>query len=60
MKLIQVISNSTYKGKDGKTYHHRNFALVLPNGKQIVIKPAFSKDYALLDVLAEIVDKRKK
>ena len=60
MKLIQIISNRTYTGKDGKTYHHRNFALVLPNGKQIVIKPAFTKDYALLDVLAEIVDKRKK
>lgn len=60
MKLIRVISNRTYKGKDGKTYHHSNFVLELPNGKQIVIKPAFSKDYALLDVLAEIVDKRKK
>ncbi len=60
MKLIHIISDRTYKGKNGKEYHYRNYALVLPNGKQIVIKPAFSKDYALLDVLAEIVDKRKK
>ena len=60
MKVIQIISDRTYKGKDGNTYHYRNFALVLPNGKQIQIKPAFSKDYAVLNVLAELVDKRKK
>ena len=60
MKVIQIISDKTYKGKDGNTYHYRNFALVLPNGKHIQIKPTFVKDYTLLNVLAEIVDKRKK
>lgn len=60
MRVIQIISDKTYKGKDGNTYHYRNFVLELPNGKRIQIKPAFSKDYAVLNVIAEIVDKRQK
>jgi len=60
MKLIKVISNKTYVAKNGKTYHYQNYFIVLQNGKRIAIRPSFSKDYAILDIVAEIVDKRKK
>ena len=48
MKLIKVISKQTYIGKNGKTYHYNNYAIVLPNGRKIQIRPAFVKDYAIL------------
>ena len=60
MKIIKVISKHTYTGKDGKEYHYNNYAIVLPNGKRIQIKPAFTKDYAILDIVAEIIDNRNK
>jgi len=60
MKLIKVISNKTYVAKNGKTYHYQNYSLVLPNGKRIQIRPAFVKDYAILDAVAELIDNRNK
>lgn len=60
MKIIKVISKQTYTGKNGKTYHYNNYAIVLQNGKKIQIRPAFSKDYAILDVVAELIDNRNK
>lgn len=59
MKIIKVISKQTYVAKNGKTYHYNNYAIVLQNGKRIAIKPSFSKDYATLDAVAELVDNRK-
>ena len=60
MKIIKVISKQTYTGKNGKTYHYNNYAIVLQNGKKIQIKPAFVKDYATLDAVAELIDNRNK
>ena len=60
MKIIKVISKQTYTGKNGKTYHYNNYAIVLQNGKKIQIKPAFVKDYARLDTVAELIDNRNK
>jgi hypothetical protein len=60
MKIIKVISKQTYVGKNGKTYHYNNYAIVLPNGRKIQIKPSFVNDYAMLDAVAEIVDNRNK
>lgn len=60
MKIIKVISNQTYKGKNGKTYHYNNYSIVLENGKKIQIRPSFVKDYNTLDAVAELIDNRKK
>jgi len=60
MKIIKVISKQTYTGKNGKQYHYNNYTIVLQNGKRIQIKPAFVKDYATLDAVAELVDNRNK
>ena len=60
MKLIKVIIKQTYTGKDGKEYHYNNYAIVLPNGKRIQIRPAFVKDYAILNAVAELIDNRNK
>ena len=60
MKIIKEISNKTYVAKNGKTYHYQNYAIVLPSGRKIQIRPAFTKDYAILEVVAEIIDNRNK
>ena len=60
MKIIKVISKQTYTGKDGKKYHYNNYAIVLPSGRKVQIRPAFSKDYAILDIVAELIDNRNK
>ena len=60
MKIIKVISKKTYVAKNGKTYHHQNYSIVLQNGKRIAIRPSFSKDYATLDAVAELIDNRNK
>jgi hypothetical protein len=60
MKIIKIISKQTYTGKNGKQYHYNNYAIVLPNGRKIQIKPSFVNDYAMLDAVAEIVDNRNK
>lgn len=60
MKLIKVISKQTYTGKNGKTYHYNNYAIVLPSGRKIQIRPAFVKDYAILDAVAELIDNKNK
>lgn len=60
MKIIKVISKQTYTGKNGKEYHYNNYAIVLPSGRKIQIRPAFVKDYAILDVVAELIDNRNK
>lgn len=60
MKIIKVISEQTYTGKDGKKYHYNNYSIVLENGKKIQIRPSFMKDYNTLDAVAELIDNRKK
>ncbi len=60
MKIIKVISKQTYTGKDGKEYHYNNYAIALPSGSKIQIRPAFVKDYAILDAVAELIDNRNK
>lgn len=55
MKLVKFKTKNTYQGKDGKDYHYYNYALVLENGKQIVIKCFNRVDYATLDGVAEYV-----
>jgi hypothetical protein len=62
MKIIKVISKQTYTGKDGKEYHYNNYAIVLPNGRKVQIRPAFVKDYAMkiIDAVAELIDNRNK
>jgi len=60
MKLVKIISNKTYIGNDGNTYHYNNYAILLDNGRQIQIRPAFSKDYAILNAIAELIDQREK
>lgn len=60
MKIIKVISKQTYTGKNGKEYHYNNYAIVLPSGRKIQFRPAFVKDYAILDAVAELIDNRNK
>lgn len=60
MKIIKVISKQTYTGKNGKEYHYNNYAIVLPSGRKIQIRPAFVKDYAILDAVAELIDNSNK
>lgn len=60
MKIIKIIRKETYNGKDGNTYHYNNYAIVLPNGKYIQIRPAFVKDYDILNAVAELIDNRNK
>jgi len=60
MKLIKIISDKTYIGQDGNTYHYNNYAILLDNGKKIPIRPAFSKDYTILNAIAELIDQREK
>lgn len=60
MRIIKEISKKTYTGKNGKTYHYQNYSIVLQNGKRIAIRPTFSKDYAILNAVAELVDNRNK
>ncbi len=59
MKLVKIISNKTYIGKDGNTYHYNNYAIMLDNGRKIQIRPAFSNDYVILNAIAELIDLRK-
>ena len=59
MKLVKIISNKTYIGNDGNTYHYNNYAILLDNGKKIQIRPAFSNDYVILNAIAEVIDERK-
>ncbi|HKM40263.1 MAG TPA: hypothetical protein VJZ99_00030 [Patescibacteria group bacterium] len=59
MKIVKIISNKTYIGKDGNTYHYNNYAILLDNGRQIQIRPAFTKDYTILNAIAELIDLRK-
>ena len=60
MKVIKVISKQTYTGKNGKEYHYNNYAIELPSGRKVQIRPAFVKDYAILDAVAELIDNRNK
>ena len=60
MKLIKIISDKTYIGQDGNTYYYNNYAILLDNGKKILIRPAFSKDYTILNAIAELIDQREK
>ena len=60
MKIVKIISNKTYIGNDGNTYHYNNYAILLDNGKKIQIRPAFSKDYTILNAIAELIDEREK
>lgn len=60
MKIVKIISDKTYIGNDGKTYHYNNYAILLDNGRKIQIRPAFSKDYIVLNAIAELIDLRKK
>ena len=60
MKLIKIISDKTYIGQDGNTYHYNNYAILLDNGRKIQIRPAFSKDYMILNAIAELIDEREK
>jgi len=59
MKIVKIINNKTYIGKDGNIYHYNNYAILLENGKQIQIRPAFGKDYIALNAIAEVIDLRK-
>jgi len=59
MKLVKIISDKTYIGNDGNTYHYNNYAILLDNGRQIQIRPAFSNDYVILNAIAELIDLRK-
>jgi len=59
MKLVKIISDKTYIGDDGNTYHYNNYAILLDNGRQIQIRPAFSNDYVILNAIAELIDLRK-
>lgn len=58
MRIIKVISKQTYTGKNEKEYHYNNYAIVLPSGRKVQIRPAFVKDYAILDAVAELIDNR--
>ena len=60
MKLVKIISDKTYIGEDGNTYHYNNYAILLNNGRKIQIRPAFSKDYMILNAIAELIDEREK
>lgn len=59
MKIVKIISDKTYIGKDGNTYHYNNYAILLDNGKKIQIRPAFAKDYTILNAIAELIDLRE-
>lgn len=62
MKIIKVITNKTYewKGKDGnsRVANYENYFLELDNKKWVAIKPSFASDYAILDIIAVVVDNR--
>ena len=60
MELVKVIKNKKYTSANGKEYYQCNFYLVLDNGKWISIKPSFSKNYDVLEVIcSKIIDERK-
>ena len=59
MKLVKIISEKTYIGKDGNIYHYNNYAILLDNGRKIQIRPVFSNDYMVLNAIAELIDLRK-
>ena len=59
MKIVKIISDKTYIGKDGNTYHYNNYAILLDNGRKIQIRPVFSNDYIILNAIAELIDLRK-
>ncbi len=59
MKIVKIISEKTYIGKDGNTYHYNNYAIMLDNGRKIQIRPVFSNDYTVLNAIAELIDLRK-
>lgn len=47
--IVKRQSKKTYKNKDGKERHFYNYYVELENGKRIQVKPAFDKDYVVLD-----------
>lgn len=34
MKIVKIISDKTYIGNDGNTYHYNNYAILLDNGRE--------------------------
>jgi len=59
MKIVKIISEKTYIGKDGNTYYYNNYAILLDNGRKIQIRPVFSNDYMVLNAIAKLIDLRK-
>ena len=59
-ELIKHVNKAKqYKDKEGKMRNTTNYYLVMDNGTNICIKPAFKRDYPKLDVLARVVVKDK-
>lgn len=55
MEIIKVKSKQAYKDKEGKEHNYYNYYLKLDNGKSIAIKPAFPRDYVLLNLVSKYV-----
>lgn len=51
--IVKRQSKKTYKNKDGKERHFYNYYVQLENGKRIQVKPAFDKDYVVLDSVCQ-------
>ena len=43
MKLVKIISNETYIGEDGNTYHYNNYAIMLDNGRKYKLDQHLAK-----------------
>ena len=51
MKIVKVKSEKTYQDKKGNERHYYNYYIDVA-GKRIYFKPSFTRDYAILDFLA--------
>jgi len=55
--LVKTYSKQTYVAKNGKEYPYQNYALKLPSGRLIQVKPCFSTDYEKLDACSTLIDR---
>lgn len=55
VKVLKVVKNEKFKGKNGKEYNKTYYALAVDGSDNIIlINPVSNSDYAKLDLIAEV------
>lgn len=57
VEIVKIILDKSYTDKQGKIRNYVNFYVVVAD-KWIAVRPSFVKDFAALDAIAKVLDKR--